>query len=176
MIYYLLALLIIVLDQVSKWLIVHNLNLYDQVPVIGDFFVITSHRNRGAAFNILQEQRIFFIVITIIVLSGIVYYMRKVLREKRALFATALGFLLGGALGNFIDRVRTGEVVDFLQFNFRFSLFGHKVDYTFAIFNLADAAITIGVALILLDTFLTWRKERKEVTHGTELPGTEKAD
>ncbi|WP_058301807.1 signal peptidase II [Gorillibacterium timonense] len=176
MIYFLLTLLVIVLDQASKWLIVHNLNLYDEVPVIGDFFVITSHRNRGAAFSILQDQRIFFILITTVAVSGIVYYMTRTMRQKRSLLTCGLGVLLGGALGNFIDRLRLGEVVDFLQFTFRFTLFGFKVDYTFAIFNIADAAITIGVILILLDTFLDWRKERKNQTHVSELPGTEKVD
>lgn len=173
MVYYLLALLVIVLDQAAKYLIVHNLDLYQQVPVIGDFFIITSQRNRGAAFSILQEQQLLFIAITVIVVAGIVYYMRRVIRDRKAMLATALGLLLGGALGNFLDRARTGEVVDFLMFNFRFPLFGNKVDYTFPVFNIADTAITIGVLLILLDTFLSWLKERKEQRHGVEQPRTE---
>ncbi|WP_438433440.1 signal peptidase II [Gorillibacterium sp. sgz500922] len=173
MIYYLLALLVIAIDQGSKYLVVHNLNPYEEVPVIGDFFGLTLHRNRGAAFSILQEQRLFFIIITVVVVSGIVYYMQRVLRERKVLLPTALGFLLGGALGNFIDRALTGEVVDFLMFNFRFSWFGHPVDYTFPIFNIADTAITIGVALIILDTLLAGLKERKEKRHDTESTPTE---
>ncbi|MEO3947473.1 signal peptidase II [Gorillibacterium sp. CAU 1737] len=161
MIYYVIALIIIVLDQASKWLIVHNLKIGQEVPVIGDFFVLTSHRNRGAAFSILQDQRLFFLLITLIAVTGIVIYLRKAAKDKRVLLASALGTLLGGALGNFIDRARFGEVVDFLQFYFNFNFLGWKVDYTFAIFNVADMAISIGVAMIVLDTFLDWRKERK---------------
>jgi signal peptidase II len=159
--YYALALLLILIDQVSKWLIVHNLKLYESRSVIGDFFVITSHRNRGAAFSILQDQQWFFIIITVVVVAGLVWYMQKVQRERKALLAVALSFLLGGAVGNFIDRALYGEVVDFLQFNFVFSIFGHAVNYTFAIFNIADSAITVGVILILIDALRGWLKERR---------------
>jgi signal peptidase II len=161
LIYYGLALLVILIDQGSKWLIVHNLNLYESHPVLGEFFQITSHRNRGAAFSILQDQRWFFIVITIIVVLALVWYLRKVRQERRHLLATALSLILGGAIGNFVDRALHGEVVDFLQFRFQFTFFGHAVDYTFAIFNLADSAITAGVALIFIDALRGWIKERR---------------
>jgi signal peptidase II len=161
LIYYALALLIIIIDQVSKWLIVHNFSLYESRSVIGDFFLITSHRNSGAAFSILEGQQWFFYIITVIVVLGMIWYMQKVQKENKRLLAVAISFLLGGALGNFIDRVLYGEVVDFLQFNFNFSLFGHAVDYTFAIFNLADSAITVGVVLIFIDALRGWLKERR---------------
>jgi signal peptidase II len=161
LIYYGLALLVLLIDQGSKWLIVHNLKLYESHPVLGEFFQITSHRNRGAAFSILQDQRWFFIVITIVVVLGLVWYMRKVMKERRVLFATALSLILGGAVGNFVDRALHGEVVDFLQFRFQFTFLGHAVDYTFAIFNLADSAITVGVALIFIDALRGWMKERR---------------
>ena len=74
-------------------------------------------------------------------------------------------FLLGGAIGNFIDRALFGEVVDFLQFTFDFSLFGKAIYYIFPIFNLADSAIVIGVILIFLESLLTWRKEKKGATN-----------
>ena len=161
MIYYALALLLIIMDQVSKWLIVHNFSLYETRSVIGDFFLLTSHRNNGAAFSILEGQQWFFYIITVIVVVGMIWYMQKVRRENKQLLAVAISFLLGGALGNFIDRVLYGQVVDFLQFNFKFSLFGHAVDYTFAIFNLADSAITVGVVLIFIDALRGWLKERR---------------
>jgi signal peptidase II len=161
LIYYGLALLVILIDQGSKWLIVHNLKLYESHPVLGEFFQITSSRNRGAAFSILQDQRWFFIVITIVVVLGLVWYMRKVMKQHRVLFTTALSLILGGAVGNFVDRALHGEVVDFLQFRFQFTFFGHAVDFTFAIFNLADSAITVGVALIFIDALRGWIKERR---------------
>lgn len=161
MIYYALALLLIIIDQVSKWLIVQNFSLYESRSVIGNFFLITSHRNSGAAFSILEGQQWFFYIITVIVVIGMVWYMRKTQRENKRLLSVAISFLLGGALGNFIDRVLYGQVVDFLQFNFKFSLFGHAIDYTFAIFNLADTAITVGVVLFFIDALQGWLKERR---------------
>jgi len=165
LLYYMIALIVFVLDQVSKWLIVSHLSLYESRSVIGEFFQITSHRNKGAAFGILQNQRWFFIVVTVIVVIGIIWYLRKTTREGRRLLPFALGLLLGGALGNFVDRALFGQVVDFLQFRFQFSWFGKDIDYTYPIFNLADSAIVLGVCLIFVDALLSWLKERKESAH-----------
>lgn len=150
--YYLIALIVFLVDQGTKYLIAARLDLYEQIPVIGDFFVITSSRNRGAAFGILQDQLWFFIVVTVIVVIGIIWYMRKVKSEGHKLLPTALALVLGGALGNFIDRLVMGEVVDFLQFTFG--------TYTFPIFNIADSCIVIGVGLIILDTILDGKREK----------------
>jgi len=96
---------------------------------------------------------------------GIIWYLRKTTREGRRLLPFALGLLLGGALGNFVDRALFGQVVDFLQFRFQFSWFGKDIDYTYPIFNLADSAIVLGVCLIFVDALLSWLKERKESAH-----------
>jgi signal peptidase II len=145
-IYYIIALVAFLLDQGTKYLIASRMELSEQIPVIGNFFLITSHRNSGAAFGILQNQRWFFIVITIIVVVAIIWYLQKVIKTNNKLLPLALSFVLGGAIGNFIDRLVNGEVVDFLQFNFG--------SYTFPIFNVADSCIVIGVGLIILDSFL----------------------
>ncbi|ACX64119.1 signal peptidase II [Paenibacillus sp. cl141a] len=163
MVYYLIAFVLFLIDQGTKYLIATRLELYEQIPVIGDFFLITSSRNRGAAFGILQDQLWFFIVVTLIVVGGIVWYLQKVSKEGRKLLPTALALVLGGALGNFIDRLIMGEVVDFLQFNFG--------SYTFPIFNIADSCIVIGVGLIILDTLLEGRREKMQTT--SEVSGTE---
>jgi signal peptidase II len=163
--YYFYALIVFILDQVSKWFIVKRIPLGEERPVLGDFFILTSHRNRGAAFGILQNQRWFFIVITLIVVIGILWYIRRTIRERKVLLSFALSLLLGGAIGNFIDRAFFGEVVDFLQFTFDFSLFGKPIYYIYPIFNLADSAIVIGVILIFLESLLTWRKEKKGATN-----------
>lgn len=152
MVYYLIALFVFLVDQGTKYLIATRLELYEQIPVIGDFFLITSSRNKGAAFGILQNQLWFFIVVTVFVVVGIVWYMQKVRAEGHKLLPTALALVLGGALGNFIDRLIMGEVVDFLQFNFG--------TYTFPIFNIADSSIVIGVALIILDVLMEGKREK----------------
>ena len=165
MIYFVIALIVILLDQATKWLIVTRMEIGDTIPVIGDFFSIASHRNTGAAFSILQGQRWFFITVTLVVVAGLVWYLYKLRNANKRLFLWSLALLLGGAMGNLIDRMMTGEVVDFLKFHFRFDWFGTPVDYVFPIFNLADSSITIGVALFILDTLLEWRKEKREETH-----------
>lgn len=152
----------LILDQVSKWLILKNLQLGESVSVIGSFFELYSHRNRGAAFGILQDQRWFFITITLVVLAGIIWYLQRMIRQGNKLMCWALGLLLGGALGNFVDRVRMGEVVDFFKFHFQFSFFGQEIDYIYPIFNVADSAIVIAVGLILLDAIFAWRREKQE--------------
>jgi len=162
-VYYLIALVMFLIDQGTKFLIAKNLELYEQIPVIGNFFLITSSRNRGAAFGILQDQLWFFIVVTIAVVAGIVWYLRKMTKDGRKLLPTALALVLGGALGNFIDRLLMGEVVDFLQFNFG--------NYTFPIFNIADSCIVIGVGLIILDTILDGRRDKLNTSR--EVSGTE---
>src|SRR5690606_15624821 len=116
-------------------------------------FLITSHRNRGAAFGILQDQRLFFIIITIIILAGLIWYFHSVKNNARSILLIGLTLVFGGAIGNFIDRVRFSEVVDFFQFNFG--------SYTFPIFNIADSAIVVGVIFIILDTLIEIRLEQK---------------
>ncbi|ASR46776.1 MULTISPECIES: signal peptidase II [Paenibacillus] len=153
MIYFGIALIIFLIDQGVKYLVATRMELYEQIPVIGNFFLITSHRNRGAAFGILEGQRWLFIVITIVVVIGIVWYLRKTVKAGQKLLPVALSLVLGGAVGNFLDRAISGEVVDFAQFNFG--------SYTFPIFNVADSAIVIGVALIILDTLLESRRNKE---------------
>src|SRR5690606_21126697 len=115
---------VIALDQFTKRLIVNHMELGDTIPVLGEFFQITSHRNTGAAFGILPGQRWFFITTTTIVVIAIVVYLIRLIKEKKKFLPFALGLLLGGAIGNFIDRLLFGEVVDFLKFRFQFNWFG----------------------------------------------------
>ncbi|MDQ0161658.1 signal peptidase II [Bacillus alveayuensis] len=151
--YYIIALFIILLDQWTKWIIVQNLKLGESLPIIDGFLYITSHRNKGAAWGILQGQMGFFYVITIIVIVGIIYYMQKY-AKREPLMGIALAFMLGGAVGNFIDRLFRKEVVDFIN-TFIFS-------YDFPIFNIADAALTIGVLLLFIYMIFFEGKLKKE--------------
>jgi len=153
--YYWIALAVFALDFVTKKIIENKLAIGDTVHVIGErFFSLTSIRNRGAAFSILQEQRIFFLCITLLVVAGIVWYISKSRHSGRVLLLIGLGLVLGGAVGNFLDRALHGEVVDFLQFTFG--------SYVFPSFNVADSGICCGVVLILLDTILSNNKENGE--------------
>ena len=149
--YYLLAIFVIAIDQFTKYLVVKNMELYEQIPVIDNFFYLTSHRNSGAAWGILEGKMGFFYIITIIVIAGIIYYLHKYGKDN-VLFASALGLILGGAIGNFIDRIFHQEVVDF----FDFIIFG----YDFPIFNIADSALTIGVILVIIATLFEEKKQK----------------
>ncbi|MFM9280652.1 signal peptidase II [Paenibacillus jiagnxiensis] len=153
MIYYVVALIVFLLDQGTKYLIATRMELGETIPVIGSFFQITSHRNQGAAFGILQGQRELFIVITVVVVIAIIWYLRKTVRNGQKLLPFGLSLVLGGAIGNFLDRAIAGEVVDFARFNFG--------SYTFPIFNIADSAIVVGVAIIILDTLLDSRRQKE---------------
>ncbi|MFP3389693.1 signal peptidase II [Brevibacillus sp. SIMBA_040] len=148
MLYYLIAAVIIALDQWTKHLVLNYMERGESIPLIADVFHLTSHRNMGAAFGILQNQRWLFIVITVAVVVGIVFSLIRI-GKKQPRASLALSLVLGGAIGNFIDRATTGQVVDFLDFTL----------IHFPIFNVADMAITIGVGLLLLDVLLDGKKK-----------------
>jgi len=138
-IYYLIALLIIAVDQFTKYLTVQNIPLHEVVPFIPDVLSFTYIQNTGAAWSILEGRMIFFYIVTVIVVAGIIYYLQKHGHESR-LFAISLAFILGGAVGNFIDRLIHQYVIDMIRLEF----------IQFPIFNLADSALTIGVMLMIL--------------------------
>lgn len=145
------SLAIIVGDQITKWFIATNLPLYTRINVL-PFFDITHLRNTGAAFGILRDlpeslRFPLFAIVLIIAILAILIFLRKVAENDRVL-VVSLGLILGGAIGNSIDRFRFGYVTDFLGFHW----FGN-LQYQWPPFNIADSAITIGVILILFDTF-----------------------
>jgi signal peptidase II len=148
--YYILAIFALFVDQITKWAVVTYMNIGQTIPLIPGIFHLTSHRNRGAAFGILQNQRLFFIVITFIVLIGIIVYLRRTYHHQKFL-SHALTFILGGALGNFVDRSFKGEVVDMLDFRL----------FDYPIFNLADSFIVIGVIMVMIHSIMESRKEQK---------------
>lgn len=151
--YYVLALFVIMCDQWTKWLIVKKMEYGESIAVIENVLYLTSHRNRGAAWGILQGQMWFFYLITIAVVIGLVYYMQKMAKQHR-LLGVSLALMLGGAIGNFIDRVLRQEVVDFVH--------TYIVNYSFPIFNVADAALTIGVGLLIIYMVLEERLTKEK--------------
>ncbi|WP_419893842.1 signal peptidase II [Oceanobacillus kimchii] len=149
--YYIIAVIVLIIDQLLKSAIVKWMEIGQTIPLWEGVFHITSLRNKGAAFGILQGQRWFFIIVTLIVVLGIIYYLQTEGRNNRRI-SFALSLLLGGALGNFFDRLIRGEVVDSLDFRL--------IDYP--IFNLADVFIVSGVALMILDMWLETRKGQQK--------------
>ncbi len=146
----LLAIIVIVLDQTSKAAITSHFIYGESLPITSFFNLVLAH-NTGAAFSFLSDaggmQRWLFSLIAIVASVWIVWLLRKHQAEK--LFALALALILGGALGNLIDRIAYGYVVDFLDF--------YAAGYHFAAFNVADSAITLGAVLLILDGFRSAR-------------------
>ncbi|WP_456414901.1 signal peptidase II [Thiolapillus sp.] len=142
--YLLLALLLVVADQLTKLWVLSVFEPYEVLPVL-PVFNLTLVFNPGAAFSFLSDaggwQRMFFIVLTSLIAIGLVIWLMCLRRGER-LTGIALGMILGGALGNLIDRVRLGKVVDFLDFYWR--------EWHWPAFNVADSAITVGVVIMLL--------------------------
>ena len=128
--------------------------LHTSIPLIPKYFALTYTQNFGSAWSMLWGQRVLLIAIASAVALGIIIYAVR-LRERSWLQMAGLGFLLGGALGNLIDRARLGYVVDM----FDLQRDGHNI---FPIFNVADMCIDIGVGLLLLFTFLLGRREKAE--------------
>ena len=153
-----LAALVVLLDQLSKWLILGAYQLGDATRITGFFNIVRAH-NTGAAFSFLAGgsgwQRWFFVALALAASGFIVWLLRQHAGQK--LFSFSLAMILGGAVGNVIDRLQHGYVVDFLDFHWRFldGLFyrGH-----FPAFNLADAAITAGAVGLILDELLRVRR------------------
>ncbi len=138
-----ISMLIVVADQLTKMQMINLLKNSRPHVIVPDFFRLVYVENYGAAFGILQNKRWIFIVITLIVILVISLFIVKNYSKLNIFMKLSLCFLLGGAIGNFIDRVRFGYVVDFLSFRL-FNI------YEFPVFNLADIFIVIGTGIILV--------------------------
>ena len=153
-----LAVLVVIVDQLTKLWIMKNFALYEQQNIIPGFFNLVYVTNTGAAFGFLAGgkswlRQVFFIGVAIVAL-GVIVFAYGHLKKQGRLFVYALGLIAGGAIGNLIDRLRFGSVVDFLDF--------YLGSYHWPAFNAADSAITIGVGLFLLGTLLQHREEKRE--------------
>ncbi len=141
-----IALVIVVVDQLTKWAIVEWVPLYDRVP-LNSFINLTHQKNTGAAFSFLANaggwQRWFFVVLATVVSGVIAVWIWRIRKDGQALLSIGLALVLGGAVGNLIDRVRFGHVTDFIQVWFG--------GWAFPSFNVADAGISVGAALLIID-------------------------
>jgi signal peptidase II len=140
------SILIVVLDQITKWVILKWVPLYDKIAVTS-FINITHQHNRGAAFSFLADasgwQRWFFTGLAVVVSAAIVVWLWRIRKERPLVLSTGLSLVLGGAVGNVIDRIRFGYVVDFIQVLI--------AGWPFPSFNVADSAITVGAGLLIVD-------------------------
>ena len=146
MVYYLIAAAIVLLDRIIKKLVVSNMMPWETIPVIEDIFHFTYVQNRGAAFSMWQEQWIILIALPLLVIIAglvIMYVMRK---KWDRLMLISIAMICGGGLGNLIDRMTLGYVVDLFDFR------------VFPVFNVADIFICVGCGLMILDVLLFERK------------------
>ena len=154
-----IAALVVAADQATKWAVVKWVALYEKIP-LNSFINLTHHKNPGAAWSFLADaggwQRWFFIALASIVSVVLVVWLWRIRNERQAVLSAGLALVLGGAIGNLIDRVVSGEVTDFIQV-----LFG---SWAFPSFNVADAGITVGAALLIIDAlFFSGREQEKGV-------------
>ncbi|WP_034550140.1 signal peptidase II [Carnobacterium funditum] len=152
--YYALALLIIGIDQLTKYLTVANINLHEVVEVFPNILSWMYLQNTGAAWSILEGQMWFFYSVTFVVVVVVIYYLQKY-GHQSGLLSLSLSFILAGSIGNVIDRIRLGYVVDMIRLEF--------ID--FPIFNVADMALSIGVALMILYVFLDEQEKKRDLNH-----------
>ncbi len=151
-----IAVLVIVADQLTKYLVTSNLELHESVDIIDGVFRFTYIQNKGAAFGMLADSRWVFIILSVLAIIGIIAYV-IVKKPKDKLLMTALSLIVGGGIGNMFDRLGLGYVVDFLDFCALPNLWKW-------IFNVADSSACIGAGLLflylILDTVKTSKAEK----------------
>jgi len=150
---------VLLLDQVTKILVDQGMRLYATRPLIPGILDLHYIRNTGAAFGFLSGShsafRIPFFVVISLVAIGIILYLFRKLEESERLVPFALSLVLGGAVGNLVDRVRLGEVIDFIYI--------HYGRFAWPAFNVADIAITAGVILLIVRMFVLDRRSKRDV-------------
>ena len=143
-----LSIVVVILDQSSKLWIDSNMTLYERLPLIDGFFDLTLAYNPGAAFSFLADaggwQRWFFTILSTVVTIILVVWLKRLPAHEK-ITAVALALIIGGAIGNLIDRIAYGHVIDFLLVYYQ--------QWSWPAFNVADSAISVGVILMLLALF-----------------------
>jgi len=153
------AALVLCLDQFSKYLVAHNMALYQSIPLLGNVLQLTYVRNAGAAFSLLANPsaapwRLYLLAGVALVTVSVLIFMAYHESYAKAGFLIPLGLVSGGALGNLVDRLSSGTVVDFIEFSYK--------SFHFPVFNIADSAVNVGVFWILLITFMSHGEEKEK--------------
>ena len=151
MLWIIISILVVAIDQISKYIVVENITTGELIPVIDKFFYLTLHKNPGAAWGILQNSRLLFLIMIPIISAAVIYIMIK---NNSRFLRFALALILGGAAGNYIDRLFEGKVTDFLLF--------YIGSYPFPIFNAADMAVTCGTILLAVYMLFIYKEPPKK--------------
>ncbi len=151
----LIIIVLVLLDQLSKWMVETMLPLQQQIEVV-PFFSLFRTYNYGVAFSLLEGLGQWPLVIMTALIIGFVIWLWRGLGTNRILSEFGYAFVIGGAIGNLIDRAFLGKVIDMILFHI------DSLEFRFAVFNLADTFITIGAMAIILDEILIWRRTRNE--------------
>ncbi len=150
---------ILTLDQYTKFKVQQRIPLHRSYPVIEGFFNLTHVRNTGGAFGFLAGKgtlgSLFFMVVSLTATAVILFLIYR-LKEEERIFPLSLSLILSGALGNLIDRIRYGEVIDFLDF--------YLFTYHWPAFNIADSSITLGIGLMVVDLLIHDKKRLKQIS------------
>ncbi|NND55007.1 MAG: lipoprotein signal peptidase [Gammaproteobacteria bacterium] len=150
---------LVILDQLTKWIVSLELDEFDKINIL-PFFDLVRYHNEGAAFSFLAEaggwQKYFFSSVAALVSAGILWYQWTLPRKGCRVLAAGLAMILAGAIGNLIDRLLYGYVIDFLLLYYE--------DLAWPAFNVADSAITVGVAFVLFDGFFLEKHRRGQST------------
>lgn len=150
MYYFLIIIAVIVLDQIIKKAVVAAMSLYESIPVIQDIFHITYIHNTGAAFSIMEGRISVLILLPLVMIIGAVIFMLIMRKKGHPVLMTSVALIAGGGIGNLIDRIALGYVVDYLDFR------------VFPIFNLADIAVCVGCGLLIVYVLFIDGKQKNE--------------
>lgn len=160
-----LIILSVAADQITKYLVLENIAMYEDVPVLKGIFHFTYIENKGAAFGMLANNRWVFLVISTVAIAAFIFYIVKY-NPGNTLLRVSLSFIVGGGIGNMIDRCLRGSVVDFIEVEF--------ID--FYVFNVADMFVCVGCGLMVLYIIIEEIKESKAKKAEKELANADKSE
>lgn len=151
MLWIIITILVVVIDQATKRIVVSNIGPSEMIPVIDRFFYLTLHRNPGGAWGIFKDSSVLFLVLVPVIA---VFLVVAIIRNRDRFLRAVLGLILGGAIGNYIDRLAEGKVIDFLLF--------YIGSYPFPVFNAADITVTCGTILLAVYVLFIYKEPKKE--------------
>lgn len=150
--YYIIIALVLISDQVVKGLVTGSMAVGQSIPLIDKVFYLTYVQNTGAAFSNFEGQRILLISVTSVMIAALIFYLVKKRHDEHWTLLAALALIIAGGLGNLLDRIRLGYVVDMFDFQF------------WPVFNIADIGVCVGCGFMVLYVFISGRENGKEKT------------
>ena len=152
-----ISMLVVALDQLTKFLVLNSMYLNESVPVLPNLLYLTYIQNPGTAFDFMSNMeslvRIPFFIVATVAATFIVYMYQRLIPPERLYTRIALGLVWGGALGNLVDRLLYGKVIDFIEMRY------HEFQWFPYVFNVADSCITIGISFLMIEFIATNRQK-----------------